>query len=63
MPGDGRGEVYKAHAAGYLEIARKTDNREGKIALLDIASAWLALADQRDKNRQAIEPMHLDNTR
>lgn len=48
MPTDAR-EEYKAHAAGCLEIARRTDNREGKIALLDIARAWLALAEQHDK--------------
>ena len=53
MPGDGREEMYKEHAAVCLEIARKTDDREGKIALLDIARAWLALADQHDKNTQA----------
>ena len=52
MPGDGRQEVYKMHAAACLDIARKTDNREGKIALLDIARAWLALADQHDKSSQ-----------
>jgi hypothetical protein len=46
MPGDGQQEVYKEHAAACLEIARKTDDREGKIALLGIARAWLALAEQ-----------------
>jgi hypothetical protein len=56
MPGDGREEVYKVHAAACLEIARKTDDREGKIALLDIASAWLALADQHDKIYKTPEP-------
>jgi hypothetical protein len=46
MSGDDQQEVYVVHAAACLEIARKTDDREGKIALLDIARAWLALADQ-----------------
>jgi hypothetical protein len=46
MPADGQQEVYKVHAATCLEIARKTGDREGKIALLGIARAWLALADQ-----------------
>jgi hypothetical protein len=40
------------HAAACLEIARNADDREGKIALLDMARAWLALADQHDKNSQ-----------
>jgi hypothetical protein len=52
MPADGREEAYKVHAAACLEIAPNTDDREGKIALLDIARAWLALADQHDKNSQ-----------
>jgi hypothetical protein len=50
MAGEDREETYKANAAECLEIARKTDDREGKIALLDIARAWLALADQHHKN-------------
>lgn len=45
MPSDRREETYKAHAAECLEMARQTDDRAGKIALLDIARAWLALAD------------------
>ena len=53
MPRDAQEETYKAHAAECLEIARQTDDREGKIALLDIARAWLALADQHRKNSQA----------
>jgi hypothetical protein len=52
MPDVGRDKVYKAYAAECLEIAQKSDDREGKIALLDIARAWLALADQHDKNSQ-----------
>jgi hypothetical protein len=50
MAGEDREETYKANAAECLEIARKTDDREGKIALPDIARAWLALADQHHKN-------------
>ncbi len=46
MPCDGREEVCKEHAAACLENARRTDDREGKMALLDIARAWLALAEQ-----------------
>jgi hypothetical protein len=50
MPDDGREEMYKVHAAACLEIARNADDREGKIALLDLARAWLALAEQHDKS-------------
>ena len=45
--------MYKVHAAACLEIARTGNNREGKIALLDMARAWLALAEQHDKNNQS----------
>jgi hypothetical protein len=44
--------MYKVHAAARLEIARNAGDREGKIALLDLARAWLALAEQHDKNSQ-----------
>ena len=54
MPSDNREELYKVHAAECIEIARKTDNREGKIALLQIARAWLTLADQHHKSSQTI---------
>ena len=49
MPDDCHEEMYKVHAAACLEIARTADNREGKIALLDMARAWLALAEKHDK--------------
>jgi hypothetical protein len=52
MPGDSQQEVYKVHTTACLEIARTTEDREGKIALLGIARAWLALGDQHDKNSQ-----------
>jgi hypothetical protein len=52
MPDDARGEMYKEHAAACLAIARNADDREGKIALLDMARAWLVLAEQHVKNSQ-----------
>jgi hypothetical protein len=53
MPGDSCEELYKDHAAACLEIARKTDDRAGKLALLDLARAWIALAEEHDKNHRA----------
>jgi hypothetical protein len=58
-----REETYKDHAAACLEIARKTDDREGKIALLYMARAWLKLADQHHMNSQTtllddLDPHH-----
>jgi hypothetical protein len=52
MQDDGREEMYKVHAAACLEIARNANDREGKIALLDMARAWLVLAEQHDKSSQ-----------
>jgi hypothetical protein len=54
MPSDDREELYKDHAAACLEIARKTDDRAGKLALLDVARAWIALAEEHDKNHRAV---------
>jgi len=42
--------MYKVHAAACLEIARNADDREGKIALHDMARAWLVLAEQHYKS-------------
>jgi hypothetical protein len=50
MPSDGLGEVHRFHAATCIMLAQKTDDPQSKIALLDMARAWLALADQHDKN-------------
>lgn len=49
MPDDNQEQAYKENAAACLEIARKTDDREGKIALLDIARAWLDLAEHTQR--------------
>ncbi len=49
---DGQVEVYRIHSGVCLWLAQKTDDRETKLILLDMARAWLALADQGEKNRQ-----------
>jgi hypothetical protein len=53
MSSTGSAEVYRAHAAQCVEIARKTPDPETRLALLDIAQAWLALAQHADKNTHA----------
>lgn len=50
MVADGQIEVYRIHAGVCLWLARKTTDRETKLILLDMARAWLALADQHEKN-------------
>jgi hypothetical protein len=52
MPSDGQGEVYRVHAATCIMLAQKTDDPHSKLALLDMARSWLALANQNDKNSQ-----------
>ncbi|HWY74036.1 MAG TPA: hypothetical protein VN281_00380 [Verrucomicrobiae bacterium] len=49
---DGQADVYRVHAAQCVLLARKTDDPESKLALLDMARSWQALANQNDKNSQ-----------
>jgi hypothetical protein len=47
--------TYRRNAANCTEIARSTENVTRKIALLDMAQAWLKLADATDKLDKAID--------
>ncbi len=49
---DGQVEVYRTHDGVCLWLAQKTADRESRVILLDMARAWLALAEQGEKNRQ-----------
>ena len=49
---DGQVEVYRIHAGVCVWLAQKTDDRETKLVLLDMARAWIALAEQGERNRQ-----------
>jgi hypothetical protein len=40
---------YRLYAAYCLEIAQRLSDRGGKIALLNMAQTWIALADQIEK--------------
>jgi hypothetical protein len=52
MSRDGQADVYRVHAAQCIQLAQKTDDPDAKLALLDMARSWLALANQNDKNSQ-----------
>ncbi len=52
MPSDGNLDLYLTHAAICLSRAQKTDALENRLSLLDMARAWLALADLSEKSRQ-----------
>jgi hypothetical protein len=47
---DGQADVYRVHAAQCVLLAQKADDPESKLALLDMARSWQALANQNDKN-------------
>jgi hypothetical protein len=49
---DGQADVYRVHAAQCVLLAQKADDPESKLALLDMARSWQALANQNDKNSQ-----------
>jgi hypothetical protein len=61
------GEQYRLFAAHCIGIAQETPEPDRKLALLDMAQAWIALAEQAEKNSgltilskpAALEPKHL----
>jgi hypothetical protein len=52
MAGSGQVEAYRVHAGKCVQLAHKSVDPETKFVLLDMASAWLALAEQGVKNSQ-----------
>jgi hypothetical protein len=46
----GQSDIYRAHAARCIKVAQKLDDAESRLDLLNMARAWLALAEQGDKN-------------
>jgi hypothetical protein len=52
MSRDGKAGVYRVHVAHCIQLAQKTDDPDAKLALLDMAWSWQALANQNDKNSQ-----------
>jgi hypothetical protein len=53
MSSSGSVELYRTYAAQCVELALKGPDPETRLALLDIAQAWLALAEHADKNSHA----------
>jgi hypothetical protein len=45
-------ETYREYAARCLELAYTTTDERGKFALIDMARAWMRLAEQAEKNSQ-----------
>jgi hypothetical protein len=45
-------EVYRSNAAECLLMASSMTDPKSRVSLLDMASAWLRLAEQADKNGQ-----------
>ncbi|MGB7175847.1 MAG: hypothetical protein WBD33_03265 [Xanthobacteraceae bacterium] len=52
MSSTGSAELYRKHAAQCIEIALRAPV-ETRLELLNIAQAWLALAEHAEKNVQA----------
>jgi hypothetical protein len=47
-----RVDTYLVIAAKCIQLAQETDDNRSKLSLLDMARAWLAMAEQGEKNRQ-----------
>jgi hypothetical protein len=45
-------DAYRVHAGQCVQLAQRITDPDGKLALLDMARAWLAIAEQADKNRR-----------
>lgn len=52
MAHTGQFEIYRMRAAQCTKLAQKATDSEAKLALLDMAQAWLSLAEQADKNAE-----------
>jgi hypothetical protein len=50
MPHSNGAELYRLHAARCVEISHKAPDSETKLELLNMAHAWLVLAEQADRN-------------
>jgi hypothetical protein len=50
MPHSNGAELYRLHAAQCVEISHKAPDSETKLGLLNMAHAWLVLAEQADRN-------------
>lgn len=65
MRSDGRVEAYRMNAAKCLDSAQQTIDGRAKRVLVDMARAWLALADQGEKNRQtttSVSPRRVESS-
>jgi hypothetical protein len=45
-----REEDYRLHAAQCLKLAAESTGQSSRVALLDMARAWMRLAEQAEKN-------------
>ncbi len=45
--------AYRLHAAHCIEIAQKSSDPKSKLVLLDMAQAWLKLAEQNNRISEA----------
>ena len=53
MSSTGSAEYYRAHAAQCVGLAHKAPDHETRLWLLDMAQAWLVLAEHANKNMGA----------
>jgi hypothetical protein len=52
MAANGFASRYRLHAAHCVELAERSSDAEGRLALLAMAKSWLALAEQAVKNSE-----------
>jgi hypothetical protein len=50
MPGSEQAALYRLYAAQCIDVARRLNDSESRLVLLDMARSWRLLADQAEKN-------------
>jgi hypothetical protein len=50
MSSTGTAGLYRLYAARCIELSRHLADIDGRAVLLNMAQAWIALADQAEKN-------------
>jgi hypothetical protein len=48
--------TYRLHATHCIEVAGKSADLENKLSLLNMARAWVLLAEQAEKNSENVTP-------
>ena len=52
MPGRANANLYRVRAQHCIDIARDTEDASRRLVLVEMAQAWMRLAEQAERNRK-----------